>query len=136
MRPLCTIARCSDAKKTQQHVLAPRLPRCEDDFGVRLGAEGRAARFEFATNLKEIVDFAVEDDDMTAVDRQHRLVTACTGIDDCQTSVAESYVPLSTKPGPSTIRATMRQQTRQTIYLLRLDYIAAKIYDARNPAHD
>ena len=45
--------------------------------------------FEFAAQLKEIIDFAVEDDHIAAVSGQHWLITARSGIDYRKPAVAK-----------------------------------------------
>ncbi len=50
------------ALETVEHAVAPLQIAVQDDFGVAVGAELRTTRFEFAAQLAEIVDFAIEDD--------------------------------------------------------------------------
>ena len=80
------------AVEARQHPFLPRLPRRKNDLGIRLGAEHRALRFEFAPKLEEIVDFAIEDDHMATIGGHHRLVAARSRIDDRQPTVAKGDI--------------------------------------------
>jgi len=64
------------AAEMRQAALAPFLIGVNEHFGVGMGAEAVAATFERGAQMREIVDFAVEDDAHRAVFVEHRLVAA------------------------------------------------------------
>jgi hypothetical protein len=96
------------AVEARQHTLLPSPPCCENDLGVRLGAEDRAQCLEFAAKLKEIIDLTVKGDHVTAIGGQHRLIAARSGIDDGQPPVTKGDISLFVEPVSITVRTTMR----------------------------
>ncbi len=87
--------------------VAPLQIALQDDFGVAVGAEFRAARFEFAAQLSEIVDFAVENDGAAAGLVGHRLIGAVTRIHDRK--AAEYQGPAGLGRASAGIRPAMKQ---------------------------
>jgi hypothetical protein len=68
---------------------APSLDGPEQDLRVRVAAELRPTRFELRAKLAEVVNLTVEDDDITAVCRRHRLVPERRQIDYREPSMSE-----------------------------------------------
>ena len=68
-------ARLAIPERDREHAVEPAQRRqetpigagLEHDFGVALATEGDAVGFEFRTQVGEIVDLAVEDDDDRAI---------------------------------------------------------------------
>ena len=95
------------ALETVEHAVTPLQVALQDDFGVAARAEFRAARFELAAQLAEIIDLAVEDDGAAAGLVGHRLIGAVTGIHDRET--AEYQRPARLGRAATGIRPAMEQ---------------------------
>ena len=78
-------------------ILAPLLPRMDDDLGVALGPEDVAEARELGDQLLVVVDLAVVDDDDAAVLVEQRLLPR-RQIDDRQPAVAETDAGLDVQP--------------------------------------
>jgi hypothetical protein len=78
------------AAKAVDAGFAPGFPGVDDDFGVGMGAEGVAERFELGHQFLEVVDLAVEHHDDRAVFVEQRLL-AGGEVDDRQPPVPEAH---------------------------------------------
>ena len=105
----------------------------DDDFGVGMGAEDVAERFQFGNQLLEIVDFAIEHDDHRAVLVEQRLL-AGRQVDDGQAPVSQphagfqmqaAFVGAAMKLG---VVHAMQQFARNVV-------LAAKIENTGDAAH-
>ena len=66
-----------------------------------------AVRLELPAKRLEIVDLAVEDDDVTPIVRAHRLVTGRREIDDRQPAEPERYATRGVDPATVVVWAAM-----------------------------
>ncbi len=66
----------------QQAVDAPLLIAAQNHFGISMGAETMAERFQLRTDLAEVVDAAVEDQPDLPVIGEHGLIAGGAQIDD------------------------------------------------------
>src|SRR6185312_15316896 len=66
--------KCPHAVEAVQAVTAPLRISCENDLGVRVGAERMAARSQFRPQLQVVEDFTVEHDHQAAIRRGHGLM--------------------------------------------------------------
>src|ERR1700691_925087 len=98
--------------EAQQHPSLPGPPSRKDDLSVRLGAEDGAECFELATELKKIVDFAIEGDHVSAVGGQHWLFAAGSGRGGRHPPVAKSHIAFRTEPMSGAVRTPMGEQIR------------------------
>ena len=73
-----------------ERVLAPRGIRVQDDLGVGVRAEARAARLELAPELDVVVDLAVVREPEASLRKAHRLVAGGRGVDDREPPVREA----------------------------------------------
>ena len=72
-----------------EYLVAPLLVSVDDDFGVRVGAENVTVPLQFAPELGEVIDFAVENHPHGFFLVRHGLVPAAE-IDDREPAKAES----------------------------------------------
>ena len=86
------------AVKTAQALLAPRGISREDDFGIAVAVKSATQLREFAAQLAEIVDLAVENDHETSVGGKHRLMAGGREVDDRQPLVRKSDSSLAVDP--------------------------------------
>ena len=78
------------AAQVVDHGLALLGIEMQQDLGIRAGAEDAAPSLEAVAQLPEVVDLAVEGDDVLAVGAEHRL-RGCGGeIDDGEATVPEA----------------------------------------------
>ena len=68
---------------------APLVDRREQHFGIRVPVEAVAETFEFGSERAVVIDLAVQDDDMAARRRLHRLMSERGEIDDGKSSMPE-----------------------------------------------
>src|SRR6267154_2458386 len=71
------------AAQAREAILIPSQKRAQDYFGVAVGFEFFAARFEFRAQFPVIVDLAVENQDSISVLADHGLITGLK-IDDLE----------------------------------------------------
>ena len=88
---------CKHAAEARHAGFAPGFPGMDDDFGIGVGAEDVAERFQFGHQLLEIVDFAIEDDDHRAVFVEQGLLAAGQ-VDDRQPPVPQPHSGLQMQP--------------------------------------
>jgi len=110
----------------------PLLVCVEDDFRVGGGSEPMSGLFQFASQVLEIVDFAVVRHEDHAILVGHGLLSA-GGIDDCKPSMTECEGALT--PHALTVRSAVAQGSRHGFDPSRLDRRPIETQYARNTAH-
>jgi hypothetical protein len=104
--------------------------KAQQHLGIRVAAKTLALRLERVTELLEVVDLPVENDDVTSVGRRHRLVPRLGQIDDGEPP--ESQPRFSFAPGPFVVGPAMLQ----AIDRFGDAHLAARCqHRARDPAH-
>ena len=93
------------AVEAQHAGFAPLLIGREDDFCVRFSAEDMPQRLQFAADLDEVVDLAVESDPVATFAEAHRLLAVLGQVEDRQSPVSERHPFLA--PDPPTVGATV-----------------------------
>jgi hypothetical protein len=104
----------------------------QQHFGVGLGAEADAAQLEFATQLAEVVDLAVADNDQRFVLVADRLVAAAH-IDDRQPPHADRAAPVAVHA--VIVRAAVRDRVAHARQGARIGGAAVELVDAVDAAH-
>ncbi len=121
------------AVEARQHRRPPLPPAAQDHLGIAMRGEDVAERFQLGADLGEIVDLAVEGDDVAAVLRRHRL-RAAGHVDDGEAAVAEADA--GGRPHPLPIRAAMGLRVRHRADALRIDRLGGvDVEDAGDAAH-
>ncbi len=88
---------------------APFAVAVKENFGVGVVRdEAVTAGYELSAELGEIIDLAVENDDVVAVGRDHRLLAAGV-IENRQAAVAEMYAASLVGPVAGGVGATLRK---------------------------
>ena len=77
------------AAQARQHRRPLLREQGQQHFGIRTGAERSPLRRQLVAQFPEVVDFAVEDNDVTPADRVHRLIGPRVEIENGQAAVAE-----------------------------------------------
>ena len=95
-----------------------------------------AGGLELFSELEEVVDLAIVDDDMAPVGGCHRLVSARTRIDDGKAAMAQRDMALRAEPVARTIGSAMRNLIREIADFGLFDGPAAEINDPGNSTHD
>ena len=90
---------------------APMVDCGEQDLGVGVATEGIAAGLELGPKPQEIVDLAIERDDVAARSREHRLVAGRRRVDDGKTPMAQSQAGRGVNPRARAIRSAMLQRS-------------------------
>jgi hypothetical protein len=114
-------------------VLAPRLPRMDDDLGIALGAEHMAERHQLRNQLLVVVDLAVVDHDHRAVLVEQRLL-AGRHVDDREAPVAQAQAWLDVDAafvGSAMVLRLVHAMQDRAVDLA----LAARVKDARDAAH-
>ena len=81
-------------------------------LGVGVTAKGLAQRLEVPAQLGEVVDLAVEDDQVAAIVRPHGLVALDREIEDRQASMTQRHTGLGVEPDPCIVGAPVRHRIR------------------------
>ena len=103
--------KCEHAVETRNRLFyAPAHATFDDDFGVRLPPEHRAARNQFIAEIREVVALAVISDDEATIRREHRLVASRRKINNRKTAMAKCNARLGVDPNPEIVRPAVAQR--------------------------
>src|SRR5271156_5581069 len=116
-----------------QDIVAPLLVAMDDDFRIALGAEDMPKSFKFALELREIIDFAVENHPNGFFAIGHRLMPE-RQINDGKPAETEAE-----RPGDEiafVIRPAMDDASRHALEILANDRrLALEVELSANGAH-
>lgn len=73
---------------TREQPLAPCAPAMQDDLGIAVGAELMTQPFQFAAQLKKVVDLAIEHQHVAGLGAAHWLGRSSAQVQDRQATVA------------------------------------------------
>jgi hypothetical protein len=79
------------AAQLGQHAFPVPGKQLQQNFRVGSGAENRPFGFQLAAQLAKVVDFTVEDNAVTSVGGEHRLVGACIQVENSEASMTQNY---------------------------------------------
>jgi len=96
-----------------QAALAVLAVQRQQHLGVARGAEDLALLFKNRAKRAEVVDLAVEDDDVAGVRVVHGLASARVQVQDGQARVPQGHVPAGIKPAAGLVRAAVAQKRQQ-----------------------
>lgn len=88
---------------------APDAVAAQDGFGIAVATKGNAEGFEFTTEVKVVVDFAIEDEDIAGGLVAHRLIAGFGEIENGETGVAEPNGAIRRSPFRLTVRAAVAE---------------------------
>ncbi len=86
---------------------APLTISSQDDFGIGMPPEGMSQNSEFISKLTEIIDFTIENDDITAISRKHGLVAGRREVKDGETAESQCNPTLSIRPVAAVVRTAV-----------------------------
>src|SRR5206468_1446476 len=116
-----------------ENVVTPLLVAVHDHFRVAARLEGVTERFELAAELREVVDFAIENDPHRRLAVRHRLMSA-RQVDDRQPAEAEA--DRSVDMVSLVVGATVHERAIHPPQAVRVDRSeVAEVVFAANPTH-
>ena len=112
--------------------------RLKHDLGVGMSSELNAARLEFDAQILKVVYLAVIGDDVTAVARDHRLMSGRRQIDDRKSSLSQCEPIAFVDPDALVVRSAVFDrlahglaQANQAFHVT----VRSSIHDTCNSAH-
>ena len=124
------------ALRAAQRLLdAPLLDRGQQHLGVGVAAEAVPARPERGPQAAEVVDLAVQDQDVAARGGGHRLAAGGREVDDGEPPVAERHAGPGVGPGPGVVGPAVAQRVRHGAGDAPEVAASAAAEKARYPAH-